>query len=173
MKRIEYLGYLVDEKGISPSLSNVKAITDYPIPRNTRELQSFIDLLSYFRKFIKDFSLITKPLYNLLKRDRKFNFTDDHLSVFNFLKDKIASQPVLALYSHTAETELHCGTSALGFGAILFQRQEADGKFHPVMIFSKRTSQAESKYRRYELECLGIIMLLKDFMFIYSPLNLK
>lgn len=92
-----------------------------------------------------------------------FRLTEVHLRTFEQLKNSLACQPVLCLYSPTAETELHCDVSASGFGAILLQRQESDRKFHPVMFFSKRTSECEAKYHSYELECLAAVYAIKRF----------
>lgn len=69
---IEYLGYLISEKGIRPTENGIVAIEKYPIPRSFKDIQSFIGLSSYFRKFIEGFALIAKPLYDLLKVNATF-----------------------------------------------------------------------------------------------------
>lgn len=79
---IEYLGYTVSEFGIRPSESHIKAVTNYPTPRNQKELQSFIGLCSYFRKFVKSFSIIARPLYDLLKKNQSFASTMIALTPF-------------------------------------------------------------------------------------------
>lgn len=161
-KEIEYLGYVVNVNGISPNPNNVKAVTDFPVPKNKKELHSFIGLISYFRKFIKDFSIIAKPLYDLLKANNEFEFDSKQLEVFDKFKTILSSKPVLSIYSPTAETQLHCDASSVGFGSILLQKQD-DGQFHPIFFFSKRTTDAESHYHSYELECLCIVNSIKRF----------
>lgn len=96
---IEFLGYLIHEKGIGPNPSNVSAILHYPVPCNTKDVQKFIGLARYFRKFVKNFSIIAKPLYDLLKKIAKFSFNQEHLLSFESLKEKLTSQPILAIYS--------------------------------------------------------------------------
>ncbi|KAK9739910.1 Retroviral aspartyl protease [Popillia japonica] len=145
MYSINYLGYTISEQGISPSSEHVEAVTRYPVPNSTKALHSFIGLISYFRRFIPNFSVLSKPLYDLLKRNVKFEFGPKHLETFEFLKSQLASYPVLAIYSPIAETELHCDASVSGFGAVLVQKQ-ADSKFHPIAYFSKRTTDVESRY---------------------------
>lgn len=71
-KKIKYLRYIVKENEISPYPDNLIAIENFPIPENVRDVQCFIELGQYFRKFVKDFSLIAKPLYDLIRKDEKF-----------------------------------------------------------------------------------------------------
>ena len=113
------------------------------MPDKVHSVQSFLCLCSYFRRFIKDFSIIAKPLYDLTKKDRKFKFGSEELETFETLKQKLLESPVLALFSSDAETELHCDASALSFGAVLVQKKE-DNKWHPVFYFSKRATESES-----------------------------
>lgn len=159
---IEYLGYVVDENGVKPSPHNISAVVNFPIPKNKKELHSFLGLVSYFRKFVKDFSVLAKPLYDLQKLNKEFEFGENEFVVFEKLKTILASEPLLCLYSPIAETQLHCDASSLGYGSMLLQKQ-TDGKFHPVFFFSKRTSEAEAKYHSYELECLCVVYSLKRF----------
>lgn len=159
---IEYLGYVVNEFGISPNPANVKAIEHFPIPKNNKQVHSFLGLASYFRRFLPNFSVIAKPLYNLIRKNQQFKFEEQELVAFETIKQKLVAQPILSIYSPHSETELHCDASTLGFGAILLQKQ-SDSKFHPVSYFSKRTSECEQKYHSYELEFLSIIYAVKRF----------
>lgn len=170
--KIEYLGYKISEKGISPTKSGVEAIMNFPILKSTRELHSFLGLCSYFRKFIENYSIIAKPLYDILKVNTKFKFGPEELNVFECLKIKLVEAPILALYSPKDETELHCDASAIGFGAILMQKK-ADGIFHPVFYFSKRTTESESKFHSFELETLAIIYALKRFRVYLQDIKFK
>lgn len=155
-KEITYLGYIINENGVRPSPVNVEAINNYPIPRNVKEVHRFIGMASYFRRFVPNFSLIAKPLYDTLKKDQSFIFGPVELDAFEKLKGKLTSDPILAIYSPHAETELHCDASASGFGAILLQKQK-NGLFQPISYFSHRTTATESKYHSFELECLAAI----------------
>lgn len=161
-REIKYLGYMISGKGIKANRDGLIAIQNFPIPTKVQDVQSFIGMCSYFRRFIKDFSIIAKPLYDITKKDRHFKFCENELKAFNLLKDKMIEAPVLAIYDPQDETELHCDASSIGFGAILLQRK-SDKKLHPIYYFSKRTTETESKYHSFELETLAIIYALQRF----------
>lgn len=156
------MGYTVSGRDIKPSRTHVQVILNYPVPTNVKAVQRFLGLAGYFRKFVRDFSLIAKPLYALIRKNAKFVFGEVELKAFEALIERLTNEPVLALFSPQADTELHTDASASGLGAILMQRQE-DGKMHPVFYFSKRTTEAESRYHSYELETLVIVSALDRF----------
>jgi len=160
--KLDYLGYTVTSEGIRPTKQGIEAVIKYPAPRNIRDVQSFLGLCSYFRKFVEKFSVIAKPLYDLTKKGTDFRFTETEKQAFEMLKDRLMDTPILSIYSPHDETELHCDASAAGFGAILMQKK-ADRKFHPIFYFSKRTTEIESKYHSFELETLSIIYALHRF----------
>lgn len=160
---ITYLGYLINSGGITLSPEHVQAIQDYPTPRNLKQLQSYVGLLSYFRKFIKNFAIISKPLYDLVKSKSVFNWSLECDNAFYELLELLTSSPVLAIYSPELETELHTDASSHGFGAVLVQKQPSDNKFHPIAFFSKKTTPQESKYHSFELEALAIVYALQRF----------
>lgn len=171
-EEVDYLGYRVDHRGIRPNPENIQAVLGFPTPTCVRDVHSFLGLSSYFRKFIKNFAIIAKPLYDLIRKDAVFKFGQQENEVFNFLKTCLVDSPVLAIYSPTDETELHCDASALGYGAILLQRK-SDNLFHPISYFSKRTTDAESRYHSFELETLAIINALKRFRVYLEGIRFK
>lgn len=169
---IQFLGYRITENCITPASHNVEAIKSYPVPKNFKDVQSFLGLTSYFRRFIKKFSLLAKPLYDLLKRETNFKFGEEELNSFETLKTLLIQEPILSIYDPKAETQLHCDASSHGFGSILMQKQ-SDLRFHPVFYFSKRTTNAESKLHSYELEMLSIVNSLKRFRIYLQGIEFK
>lgn len=147
--KIGYLGYIVSENGISPTKEGIDAVCNFPLPKNVRDVRSFVGLCSYFRKFIEMFSLIAKPLYDLLRKNVLFQFGEKELEAFEKLKSKLVSAPILSIYNSRDATELHCDASSHGYGAILMQRKP-NLKLHPVFYYSKRTSETESRYHSFE-----------------------
>lgn len=162
-KRIEFLGHIVEEGKIFPSTLKTKAVLNFPVPTNLKQIQSFLGLSGYFRKFIPNYSIIARPLSDLLKKDHKFKFGVEERNSFNRLKTLLAEKPVLGIYNPSFETELHTDASLEGYGAILMQKSPNDNKFHPTYFMSRKTTDAEKKYSSYELEALAIIEALKKF----------
>lgn len=114
--QIEYLGYLISKEGIRPTKNSILVIEHFPIPQSVREVQSFIGLSSYFCKFIEKFATMAKPLYDLMKSNILFHFGAKKLESFETIKCKLMEAPLLAIYSPTDPTELHCDASSIGTG---------------------------------------------------------
>lgn len=127
---------------------------------------------SYFRRFIPAFTNIALPLRNLLKAGVKFDFDENCIYAFDTLRGKLTSVPLLALYSPSRQTELHCDASTIGFGGILLQKQD-DGKLHPIAYFSKRATEIEARYHSFELETLAIIYSLRKFRIYLEGIPFK
>ena len=105
------------------SADNISASLEYSIPRMYREVQSFLGLKLYFRKFIRNFAILAKLLYDLLKTKTEFVWNDEALAAFGRLKEQlISSEPILAIYSASTATELHCDASAHGYGSVLLRK---------------------------------------------------
>lgn len=99
-------------------------------------------------------------------------FDEKEQQAINYLRSVLTKSPVLAIYSPTADTELHCDASSTGFGAILLQKQ-SNNKLKPVFYFSQRTTPNESKYHSFELECLAVVYAIKRFHVYLSGIYFK
>jgi hypothetical protein len=149
---------------VSPSERKTEAVRKFPEPKTVKQVQSFLGLSGYFRKFIPQYSIIARPLTNLLRAGTEFEFIERERESFTRLKEILCDSPILNLYEIGAETELH--TDASMHGAILLQRSRGDGAMHPVYYCSGKTTPAEEKYTSYELEVLAIVKALKNLEFI-------
>lgn len=96
-KEVAFLGHIVTEHGIKPNPSKIEAIKNYPIPKTTKQIKQFLGLLGYYRKFIKDFAKLTKPMTNMLKKNVKLNANSiEYIECFNASKKMLITQPILA-----------------------------------------------------------------------------
>ncbi|XP_043506100.1 uncharacterized protein LOC122526637 [Polistes fuscatus] len=162
-EEIEFLGHVVWNGSIRPSPTKVKAVQRFPEPKNRKQIQSFLGLTGYFRKFIKDYAKIARPLSDLLKAGKAFVFDTAERESYSRLKYFLSQEPVLRIYDPGAMTELHTDASIDGFGAVLLQKYENENNYHPVHYMSYKTSEAERKYHSYELEVLAIIKAVQKF----------
>ena len=170
--RINYLGYEIENGSLKPSAEKTIAVSRFPEPKNVRNIQEFLGLTGYFRKFISNYSIIARALTDLLRADTNFCFDFRQKEAFDALKRALCDRPVLMLYDPKAETELHTDACKYGYGATLMQKGD-DQKYHPVYFYSKKTKTAEEKYCSYELEALAIVNALKKLRVYLIGLKFK
>jgi len=161
-KSMEFLGYVISSGEITLSKRHVEAIYAFKTPTSVHDVQRFLGLTNYFRRFIENFALKARPLHNLLRKSVKFNFDEECHRAFENLKQELVAYPVLRLYDPVAETELHTDASAQDLGAILLQKQ-SDKAWSPIAYFSRPNSDTEKRYHSYELETLAIIRAVERF----------
>ncbi|XP_055622399.1 uncharacterized protein LOC129765966 [Toxorhynchites rutilus septentrionalis] len=162
-RKIEYLGYEIEEAEIRPTKDKIAAVKNFPDPKNFKEIQRFLGLTGFFRKFVENYSVKAKPLTDLLKKDADFVFGQEQKAAVEQLKQALCSRSTLTLYHPQATTELHTDANKAGYGEILLQKRPDDEKFHPIYYFSRKTSSAEENYPSYELEVLAVVAALKKF----------
>src|SRR5947208_14886095 len=109
--------YWID--GIKPDPAKVEKVKNFPQPGNTTELRSFVGLISYYRRFIQDFSKISKPLFELTKKDQPHEWKEPQSKAFEILKEKLINSPVLIYPNFEKEFILLTDASKIALGAIL------------------------------------------------------
>ncbi|GFW55069.1 retrovirus-related Pol polyprotein from transposon 17.6 [Trichonephila clavipes] len=130
-RKVEFLGHVVENGTIRPSIEKTIAIKKFPVPTTVKQVQSFLGLTGYFRKFIPAYSQIAKPLNDLTRKDNPFRFEQTQMEAFEKLKKLLTESTVLSLFQQGRTTELHTNASQQEYGAVLLQEAE-DGKLHPV-----------------------------------------
>ncbi|GFV45221.1 retrovirus-related Pol polyprotein from transposon 297 [Trichonephila clavipes] len=172
-KRRQSTSHIIENNKLFPSPSKTKSVVNYPEPKTTKEVQRFLGLTGYFRKFIPAYSVIAKPLSDLLRKDTPFNFDVKQKASFDELKRLLCQKPVLGIYRQNCETEIHTDASIDGLAAVLLQRFPDDNSLHPIYYMSRKTSETERKYTSYELEVLAIIEALKKFKVYILGMSFK
>jgi transposase InsO family protein len=170
---LNYLGHEISAEGVKPSEDKILAVQQFPQPTNIHEVRQFLGLAGYFRKFIKGFGEIAKPLTNLLRKDVPWQWTIEETKAFTELKDRLTERPLLALYDPKLETELHTDASSRGIGGILLQWQFNPRVLKPVAYFSRQTAPEEKFLHSYELETLAVVCSLKKFRIYLLGLDFK
>ena len=94
-QELQFLGHIVGVHGVKPDPEKITKVKEYPRPKNVSEIRKFMGLASYYRKFIKNFSIIAKPLFNLIQKDIVFEWKLEHENAFKLLKQKLITSPVL------------------------------------------------------------------------------
>jgi hypothetical protein len=154
-EEVEYLGFRISKDGISTDPSKVQAVVQWPTPTSVRDVRSFLGLASYYRRFIRNFSLIAKPLTDLTKNAVKWQWEEEQEHAFVQIKVALVSAPVLRIPDFGKEFVLTTDASLVSVGAIL-QQNFGEG-VQPVAYASRKFNPTECRYSAYERELLAIV----------------
>ena len=154
---VDYLGFIVDREGIHMDEKKVSAVQSWPEPKNQHELLQFLGLANYYRKFVRNFSLISAPLTDLLRKDTAYEWKTEQATAFEALKTALTSKPVLLIPDAKGDFEITSDASNIGIGAVLSQAG------HPVAHFSRKLNKAEKNYAAHEKEALAVIEAVKQW----------
>ena len=138
----------------------IAAVKEWPVPRNLKELQQFLGLGNWLRRFIKDYSGIVKPLTSLTGK-AEWNWTIDAQEAYEELKERLCNPPVLMIPNGEGPFRVEADASGFATGGVLLQKQE--GKWHIVAYRSSTLSDAERNYEIYDKEMLAIVQALKEW----------
>jgi hypothetical protein len=159
---VVYLGHIVGQGQVKPVNAKIQAISDFPIPKNKRELMRFLGMAGYYRKFCPNFSSVTEPLTHLLSKKVKFTWSATCQTAFNKLKVLLETAPVLSAPDFSRQFKVAVDASDVAAGAVLLQEDE-DGVDHPISYFSRKFTASQRNYSTIEKECLGMILALQHF----------
>ncbi|KAL4312297.1 hypothetical protein GQ457_01G050670 [Hibiscus cannabinus] len=153
---MDYLGYIISDGSISMDKDKVQCILDWPIPANIKELRGFLGLSGYYRRFIRGYGALAKPLTKLLKKNG-WGWNEEAETAMKKLKEAIVTAPVLALPDFQKEFLVETDASANGVGAVLIQ----NGR--PLAYFSKGLGVKHQALSIYDKEMLAVLLTVKKW----------
>ncbi len=152
---VDFVGFHVSSEGLSPLHSNIEAIHQVPEPSSAAQVASFLGMTTYYMRFLPQYSTITYPLRQLLKKDAPWTWSSACSDAVRTLKELLTNPPVLAHFSLDCPTLVTCDASATAAGAVLSQLQ--NGIERPVAFASRAFSLTEQKYSTGERESLACV----------------
>ncbi|KAM1943148.1 hypothetical protein ACFX15_011526 [Malus domestica] len=158
---LDNLSLVLESKGIEVDKAKIDVIANLPPPISVKSVRSFLGHAGFYRRFIKDFSKISRPLCNLLAKDATFDFDANCHNAFNKLKDLLTSAPIITTPDWTLHFELMCDASDYVVGVVLGQRRD---KLPHVIYYASRTlNDAQLNYATTEKELLAVVFALEKF----------
>jgi len=161
-KRVAFLGHIVSAEGIATDPSKTDAVAQWPTPQSRREVQQFLGLANYYRRFVKNFASIAKPLQRLTEKNSNFDWNIECQNAFDKLRACLISPPVLSYPDYSRRFILDTDASDVGIGAVLSQIRD-DGSEVVVSYASRSLSRPEQRYCVTRKELLAVVEFIHHF----------
>src|SRR5258706_4223304 len=158
--KVNFLGYIISEEGIEMDQEKIKTILQWDPPGAVKEVQSFLGFANFYRHFIEGYSRLTCPLTDLTKKSEKFVWSNECDIVFDQLKKRFTSAPILRHFDPELPCTVECDASDFAIGAIL--SQEYVKRLHPVAFHSRKMNKHEINYEIHDKELLAITSAFKE-----------
>ncbi|KAK1618755.1 hypothetical protein QYE76_024272 [Lolium multiflorum] len=155
LKEVGFLGHILSAGGIAVDPAKIKTVAEWKVPTTQTEVRAFLGLAGYYRRFVEGFSSIARPMTQLLKKDKKFDWTDKCEESFQKLKARLTTAPILIMPDITKPFDVYCDASKIGLGCVLMQ----GGKV--ISYLSRQLKQHEQNYPTHDLELAAVVLALK------------
>ena len=160
-KEVSFLGHIVSADGITTDPVKTEKVKSWPLPSSRREVQQFLGFASYYRRFIKDFAQIARPLHRLTEKTASFQWNKECQDSFDMLRNKLISAPILTFPNYSQQFILDTDASDTGIGGVLSQVQ--DGEERVIAYASRSLSKPERRYCVTRKELLAVVYFTKHF----------
>ena len=161
-QEVEFLGHVVSPQGVSVDPKKVDKVANWPVPTSKREVQQFLGLANYYRRFVENFARIAKPLHRLTEKTAQIDWSMECQAAFEKLRQKLVTSPILVFPDMTKSFILDTDASDTGIEAVLSQMDD-DGVEHVVAYASKVLSKAERRYCVTRKELLAVVSFIHHF----------
>lgn len=162
-KEVKFVGHIVSEDGISTDPKKTRAVRDWSPPKNVSDLRSFLGFCNFYRRFVKDYSKIARPLTDMTKKKIPWQWADEQHKAFEALKEAMITTPVLVIPRMELPFFITTDSSDYAIGAVL-EQDHGQGR-QPVAFISRKLNPAEVKYPIHEKELLAIVWSLQEWRY--------
>jgi len=159
-RKIGFLGVVIRPNGIEMEKGKVKGVLGWPVPKTVKDIKKFLGLANYYRRFIKDFTQVARPMNVLTRKDEKWQWEDEQQKAFDELKKVFTSKPVLAALDLDKEFRIEADASNYATGGVLSMKC-SDEKWRPITFILKSLSDTERNYEIHDKEMLAVVRCLE------------
>jgi len=164
VRKIGFLGVVIEPKGIEMEKEKVNGVLSWPEPKNVKDIRKFLGLTNYYRRFIKDFAQVARPINVLMRKDVKWQWGVEQQEAFNELKRVFTTKPVLAIPDLDKEFRVEADVSNYTTRGVLLMKY-SDEMWRPVAFISKSLSDTERNYEIHDKEILVVIRCLEAWRY--------
>ena len=172
VREVEFLGVVIGPEEIKMERKKVKGVLEWPMPKCIKDIQKFLGLANYYRQFIEEFATVARPLHNLVKKDKKWEWTEREEKVFKELKEKFTKEPVLAAPNIDKKMRMEIDASDYAMGGVLLMECK-DGLWRLVVFLSKSLNETKKNYEIHNKEMLAIIRGLEAWRYLLEGAQTK
>jgi len=172
VKEVGFLGVVIGPEGIKMEEDKVKGVIDWPTSKCVKDVQKFLGFANYYHKFIQNFTAIARPLYNMIKKCQKWNWTEKQKKAFGELKEKFTKEQVLAAPDLDKKMRMKVDALDYAMGEVLSMKCE-DGKWRLVVFLSKSLNKTERNYEIHDKEMLVVIRGLENWRHLLEGTKYK
>ena len=172
VKEVEFLEVVIGPEGIKMEEEKIKRILEWPTPKSVKDVQKFLGLANYYHRFIEGFTTVARPLHDLVKKDKKWDWTKREEKVFRKLKERFTKEPVLVAPDIDKKMRMEVDALDYATGGVLSMKCK-DELWRPVAFLSKLLNETERNYEIHDKEMLTIIRGLKAWKYLLEGAQSK
>jgi len=172
VREVGFLGVVIGPDGIKMEKEKVRSVLEWPAPKCVKDVQKFLGLANYYRRFVKDFAEIARPMHRLVRKQKRWNWGSEQEEVFKRLKEIFMSEPVLAAPDLDKEMRVEADASDYATGRVLSMKYE-DERWRLAAYISKLLSDTEKNYKIHDKEMLVVIRCLKAWRHFLEGARIK